>query len=120
MRALGALFVVTLGLGAGCATRGEIPIQQLTDSRATVLAAEEMGADRVDLAAHHLQLAREQTARGHQLLEEGEQRRAALLFERATADAELAIALAKEAPLRAEAHQLLQQVNAIQLREEAR
>lgn len=112
MRALAAMGAAALLWG--CATTGEIPIQQMTDSRATIRAAEEMGAGRVDTAAHHLELAKQQTERATRLLDEGEERRAAFLFERATADAELAIALAREEPVRREAERLIQQVEAIQ------
>lgn len=114
MRALAAIGAAAL-LGGCATTQGEIPIQQMTDSRATIRAAEEMGAERVDAAAEHLALAKQQTDRATQLLEQGEERRASFLFERATADAELAIALTKEAPVRAEAERLLQQVQAIQV-----
>lgn len=116
MRALAAIGAAAL-LGACATSRGQIPIQQMTDSRATIRAAEEMGAGRVDAAAEHLALAKQQTERATRLLAQGEERRATFLFERATADAELAIALTREAPVRDEAERLLEQVRDIQAQE---
>jgi hypothetical protein len=110
--ALGALAAaVVLG---GCATVSDIPIEEMTQSRATIRAAEEVGAENVPSAATHLQLARDQTERANALLREGEERRAAFVLERAAADAELAIALAREVPLRAETERALERVRQLQ------
>lgn len=98
----------------GCATTRTVPVEQLTDSRAAIRAAEEMGANEVPAAKQHLDLARLQTQRANSLLSQGEDRRAAFLLERATADAELAMSLAREQPTRIEAQRLLDQVKAIQ------
>ena len=96
-----------------CATNKPIPIDQLADSRAAIRSAEELGAGEVPAAAHHLDLARQQTERAYALLEEGEEQRAAYLLERATADAELALALAREVSTHAEAQRVLERVQSL-------
>ncbi|MDQ3264275.1 MAG: DUF4398 domain-containing protein [Myxococcota bacterium] len=111
---LAALIAIPLG----CAGTQKIPVEQMTDSRAAIRAAEEMGAEQVPSAAHHLQLAKQQTERATRLLDEGEENRAAFLLERATADAELALSLAREEPVRIEAQRLLDQVRTLQTESE--
>ncbi len=102
-----------LGL-AGCATTRVVPTEELVDSQVVIRQAEEAGAAQVPDAAQHLQWAREQTREARRLLENNERERAALFLLRAEADAELALSLAREAPARAEADRLLQQVQQLQ------
>lgn len=104
-----------LGL-AGCAAgpRVVVPPEQLVDSEVTIRQAEEAGAKQVPDAAQHLQWAREQTNQARRLLEKNERDKAALFLKRAEADAQLALALAREAPARAEADRVLQQVQQLQ------
>ncbi|HYO51790.1 DUF4398 domain-containing protein [Archangium sp.] len=102
-----------LGL-AGCAGAQRVPTEQLVDSQVTIRQAEEAGAEAVPDAAQHLQWAREQTSEARRLLERNERDKAALYLQRAEADAELALALAREAPARAEADRILQQVQQLQ------
>ncbi len=77
-------------------------------------AAEEMGAAKVPEAALELKLAHDQTEQAKQLLKNGEKDRADLLLLRAQADAELALALAKEGPLVADAKNASDEVKALQ------
>jgi len=79
-------------------------------------AAEEMGAAKVPEAALELKLAHDQTEQAKQLLKNGEKDRADLLLLRAQADAELALALAKEGPLVADAKNASDEVKALQQR----
>lgn len=102
-----------LGL-AGCAGAQKVPTEQLVDSQVSIRQAEEAGAEAVPDAAQHLQWAREQTSEARRLLEHNERDKAALFLKRAEADAELALALAREAPARAEADRVLQQVQQLQ------
>ncbi|MFY0571487.1 DUF4398 domain-containing protein [Archangium lansingense] len=102
-----------LGL-AGCAGAQKVPTEQLVDSQVSIRQAEEAGAEAVPDAAQHLQWAREQTSEARKLLERNERDKAALFLKRAEADAELALALAHEAPARAEADRVLQQVQQLQ------
>ena len=97
---------------AGCARH--VPEEQLTNAKASVLAAEQLDAEKVPSAALHVQLAREQISEARMLLKEGQERRASLRLQRASADAELAVALAKEEPVRADAERALQEVKTLQ------
>jgi hypothetical protein len=60
-------------------------------------AARELGAQAVPRAQLHLRLAQEQVTQARKLAEDGENERAASLLTRARADAELALALSREA-----------------------
>lgn len=114
MRLLWLLPVVALPMA--CASAPKIPVAQLANSGAAIKAAEEMGANEVPAAAHHLTLAKRQTEEANKLMSDGEDRRAAFLLERATADAELALALAREEPTRRDAERLIERVQTLQKR----
>ena len=90
------LSLVTLTLPfALLACAGDQPTQKATDSKAAVRAAEEVGAEGLPRSALYLDLAKQEIARAEKLMKEGEPEQAALTLDRARADAELAIALAK-------------------------
>jgi aminoglycoside phosphotransferase len=100
---------------AGCVgVVRSVPTEQLVDSQVTVRQAEEAGAAQNEEAAQHLDWARQQTLGARRLLEANRRDEAALFLKRAAADAELALALAREAPARAEADRLLEQVRQLQ------
>ena len=99
---------------AGCAGAQKVPTEALVDSQVSIRAAEEAGAIQVPDAARHLELAKEQTREARELLDDGKREEAALYLQRAEADAELAVALAREAPARAEAQRAKEQVQALQ------
>lgn len=86
------------------------PGQKLTDSRAQIRAAEELGAQQVPQAAMHLKLARDQVARAERLLNDGDNEEAARTLDQARSDADLAVALSHEANTRQEAAQVKAQV----------
>jgi pyridoxal biosynthesis lyase PdxS len=92
------------GVLAGCATTATIPAERVGESTAAIRAAEEAGAATDPTAAVHLRLAREQVARAERLAEDKQHQLAALMFERATADAELAQALAQATTAEKGAH----------------
>ena len=96
-----------LGLGA-CAT-GQVSQAQMTETQAAIRGAEEVDAQEAPQAALHLQYAEEQLADARELAED-EPELANRLLMRAEADAELAIALAEEAELRAEAEETRHQI----------
>ncbi|MET0403642.1 MAG: hypothetical protein ABW123_14620 [Cystobacter sp.] len=101
------------GVGGGGASRS-VPTEQLVDSQVTIRQAEEAGAAQNEEAAQHLDWARQQTLGARQLMEQNRRDEAALFLKRAAADAELALALAREAPLRSEADALMEQVRQLQ------
>ena len=110
------LLTAVLCLGAlGCATtqtRG-VPRERFVESQAAIRAAEEVGAERVPEAQRYLVFARRQVSDAERLLAENEYAAADLMLRQASADAELALALAREVPLRTEAQQLRQRVDAL-------
>jgi len=105
-------------LAAGGLACASIPAPQdrLIASQSAIRAAEEVGANTVPAAALHLQLAREQTEQAEKLMHKGENRRAEFSLLRAESDAELALALAKEAPARAHAQDAIDRVQTLKLK----
>lgn len=89
--------VAGLGLlGLACGGAPE-PRERLATAQASIRAAKEIGADNVPQAQLHAQLAQEQVTLANKLIEEGENERADYVLRRAAADAELAVALTREA-----------------------
>lgn len=109
-RSAGALFaagVMTTALGAGCASA---PLRTEA-STSGIRAAKEVGAHQVPRAALHLQLAREELEQAKRLAAKGQEKEAASLLQRSEADAELAVALAREADEKSEAREALERVH---------
>jgi hypothetical protein len=79
------------------------PETRLASSEGAIRGAQEAGAQGVPEATLHLKLAQEQRERAIQLVNSGDNHRAAMLLARAEADAELAVALARAAHAQAEA-----------------
>jgi hypothetical protein len=102
-----------LALVAGCASF-PAPTEKVTSSEAAVRAAREVGAEGVPQASLQLRLSEEQITKAKALMAEGENERADLMLQRAQADAELALVLAREDQSRKAAQQLTAQ--AAQLR----
>src|SRR5215472_18142474 len=97
----------------GCAS-APIVLDRLPETEAPIRAAEELGAARVPQAALELKLAQDEVQQARQFLQDGNKPRAEMMLLRAQADAELALALAREAPLQAEAKNAADQVKAMQ------
>lgn len=112
MRALLLGAAAVAGL-AGCAT-SRAPLMRMADARGEIRAAEQLNADSISTASSYLALARQEEDQGRQLLNAGQETRASYLLERARTDAELALALATEAPARAEAQRAIDQVKQLQ------
>lgn len=85
-----------VALVAGCATSTSVPKERIASSEAAVRTAEQMKqmAPATPEAEHHLKLAKEELRSAHEELDDGNERRAEMLFIRARTDAELAQALA--------------------------
>jgi regulator of protease activity HflC (stomatin/prohibitin superfamily) len=88
-------------VGLGCASAPP-PTEQLASAEASMRAARELGATQVPRAQLHLRLAQEQVTQARKLAQDGENERAASLLNRAHADAELALALSREATIHRE------------------
>ena len=94
-------FVRLVGAAAlttACASTSP-PQQRLDAVRGELAAAEAVEAHRYPNSALHLQLAREQVEKARALMRAGKNERADFMLRRAQADAELAIALTKNAPI---------------------
>lgn len=81
-----------------------------TDAVAAIRSAQTVGATEEPEASLHLELAREQLADAEDRMERGDNEKARRLLECAQADAELAVALAQYATVRAEAQQTQQRI----------
>lgn len=108
----------TIGTGlliavAGCAGSA-VPAGRVASTKSAIRAAEEVGAEETPKSSLHLKYARDQYEEAQQLAEEGREKRASWVLERAEADAELALALARESDARGQAEQALEQVRELQ------
>lgn len=89
-------------IAAGCGSSPP-PTRAQTDAIAAVRSAEALDAESTPAAAYQLELARGQVREGETLMRRGEMDRARTALERAKADADLAVALRREAQARAAA-----------------
>jgi hypothetical protein len=84
------------------ACAGTPPTEHLATSMAAVRSAESAGASNEPQAALHLKLAQEQVGQAQKMIEEDDYEEADRMTMRANEDAELAIALTREAQLKRE------------------
>jgi hypothetical protein len=91
-----AIGMVVVGVGCGAAT---LPPEQLASTSASMRAAQELGAQNVPKADLHLRLAKEEVAQAQKLAEDGDDDLGRTQLERAKADADLAVALARQATM---------------------
>jgi hypothetical protein len=87
--------LATLPLAAGCASTLP-PTQRMADAESAMRSAREVGADTQPVAKLEVKLAEEQIAQAKALVASGDNKRADFVLMRARADAELALALARE------------------------
>lgn len=87
---------------AACASAPP-PTARLASSEAAVRAAEELRADNTPAAQLHLKLARDQLGEAKRLMANGDNERAEYVLLRAQSDADVAVALAREAASRQQA-----------------
>ena len=72
-----------------------MPLERLTDARATVRAAQEAGAASTPQAALHLKMANDELASAQKAIDDNDNDRARLLLNQAQSDADLSLALAR-------------------------
>lgn len=107
---LGAVILIAAPLLiVGCGSAPP-PTARLASSEAAIRGAREVGAPNEPKAALHLKLAEEQRQKAEALVKEGKNEEAEGLLMRAEADAELALALARSAQMKAEADKTMEQV----------
>ncbi len=79
---------------AGCGSAA-MPLDKLTDAKATARAAQEAGAKETPQAQLHLKMANDELAGVQKAIEDNDNDRARLLLNQAQADADLSLALAR-------------------------
>lgn len=94
LRSLGLALAISSLVGCG----GSLPppSDRLATAEAASRSARELGADKEPKAQLHLKLAEEQIAQAKKLMTDGDNKRADLILQRASSDAELSVMLAKE------------------------
>lgn len=94
---------------AGCASAPP-PTARYASSEAAIRAAQELNADATPAAQLHLKLARDQFGQAKRLMADGKNDRAEYLLMRAEADADVAVAIAKETQVRKRASDAIEEV----------
>jgi hypothetical protein len=112
MRALYVSIAAAAFVAVGCAGN-EIPSRELARTEAAVRAADEVGANGVPRAALHLKMARDQLQLAQHYINEEEEALARAALERATYDAETALALAREDQTRQAAREARKKVEVL-------
>lgn len=107
---IAGLFVAALAAACG---GPPAPTTELTEAKAAMRAADEVGAEDTPEAALYLKMARDNIATAERAIDADDSDAARLYLERAAADAELAIALAKEAAARNSAQAAMRKVEAV-------
>ncbi|MDB4941081.1 MAG: hypothetical protein JWP97_615 [Labilithrix sp.] len=110
--AMTSLLATTLAL-AGCGSSVPPPTDKMASAEAASRSARELGASGEPKAALHLKLAEEQIDQAKKLMTDGDNRRAELVLERASSDAELSVMLAKENAASQDAAKAKERVNAL-------
>jgi hypothetical protein len=108
-----SLAATLLGIGCGGAA---VPQEQLSAAQASQKGAEVAGAAADPQAGLHLKLAGEQIEKAQALIASGDNEQAASVIERAQADADLALVLAKEAKAKKDATEAREQVEELKRR----
>lgn len=113
----GIVAAIAASMAVACGAAVPVPAAQVTDTQAAIRSAEEVGAPNVPKAALHLKMAKDQLQTAQALITQDDNEQAKMTLDRARVDAELALALAKEAIYRQQAQDALDKIK--KLREEA-
>lgn len=106
--------VAALGIAiSACGSSLPPPNDRLASAEAASRSARELGAERNPNAALHLKLAQEQIDAARKLMGDGDNRRADLVLQRAGADAELSVMLAKESNAKSEAEKAQEKLKSL-------
>ncbi len=98
----GALLAAATVAATGCGASFPVPTQKLADAESANRSARELGADKKTAAQLNLKLADEEIEAAKAQMKEGNNQRAEYILLRAKADAELALALARETDVKIE------------------
>ena len=109
-------FVSTVLLTACVVACGgsSLPPAKVADTQSSISAAAAVGAEQHPQAALHLKMARDQLRQAQGLLDEGKDKQARLVLERAQADAEVAMMLTREAQASANVRKAQAEVEGLQ------
>jgi hypothetical protein len=99
-RALGAFAAGVLLMACGSSA---VPAGKLTNTQASIRAAEAVGATETPNSALYLKMAQDGLAEAKRLIQDGDNDEAALALDKAQADADLSLSYAREAKAREEA-----------------
>jgi hypothetical protein len=113
MRELNAWFGLTASFFIGCGG-APVPYSETAEAQSSVAAAEAVGAAKVPQAALHLKMAQDQLQTAQALIADGYNGEAALVLERAEADADLALVLARAAQAKMQASAALARVHELE------
>jgi hypothetical protein len=113
MKRIVLLGALTTGFVFGGCASNPVPPAKVTNTQASISAAEAVGATNNPRAALHMKLAKEQLAQGEQLLRDGDDDEARLVLERARIDAELAMALTREEQAQHQARASMEKVRQV-------
>jgi Domain of unknown function (DUF4398) len=105
------MWLPVCALVCGCGVSYAVPSQKLAEAQSAERSATELGAASEPNAQLHLQLAHEQIVAANAAIRDGDNERADRLLSRARSDAELAIALTREAKAKVDAQTALTQAN---------
>jgi hypothetical protein len=101
--------MIACGVLAGCASY-PMPAQHMADAEAATRSANDLGANGTPQGQLHLRLANEEITQAKALIANGDNERADYVLTRAKADAELAVAEAKDIAAEAEAQKAAQKI----------
>lgn len=105
--------VALLAFIAGCGGAPP-PDREMVAAEAAIRGAKEIGAPSIPDASLHLRLAERQVDKAKALIRDGNNNRALMMLMRAQADAELAVALAREQTLQTEAKEAEEMVRELE------
>ena len=108
-----AAFLLLSSSLVACGSSIPPPSDKMASAEAASRSARELGADKDPKAALHLRLAQEQIDQAKKLMADGDNKRADLVLQRASSDAELSVMLAKETAATTEATKAKEKVNAM-------
>lgn len=103
MNRLIASLIVAAPLAVACGASYPVPTQSATDAKAAERSAAELGANSDPASQLYLKLADEEIKQADKAIADGDNKRAQFLLVRAKADAELAVAMAKQTKAKQEA-----------------
>jgi hypothetical protein len=112
MDRIGLGFVLISATMGACAST-PAPYERVASSEAAIRGAHEVGSEQIPQAALHLKLAEEAVQKAKALIRDGDNQAASFVLLRAQADAELALALARENKTRSDAQGVLEKARAI-------